>query len=219
MATRLTNWRWWRLHRSEVAVASLYNAYISIYLMVYSLHHNVLPTLQSIPSRTDGLLYLPIFTNLLQTPCKKRVTYLNQDNKSHRLLPVLTQPQWDQCIITFTTINWQKSNSTLTIQVNQIVNWLLLGLFQFVNSRLMSDNMRFLFSTESFHFIGGSNSLWPSDAIWLHRYYSTLVQAMAWCIQTPSHCLSQCWLIVNKIQTLLQLSPLCQQRLSLEMKF
>ena len=31
--------------------------YLSIYLMVYSLHHNVLPTLQSIPLMTNGPLY------------------------------------------------------------------------------------------------------------------------------------------------------------------
>ena len=30
--------------------------YLSIYLMVYSLHHNVLPTLQPIPSMTNGPL-------------------------------------------------------------------------------------------------------------------------------------------------------------------
>ena len=31
--------------------------YLSIYLMVYSLHHNVLPTLQSIPLMTNGSLH------------------------------------------------------------------------------------------------------------------------------------------------------------------
>ena len=31
--------------------------YLSIYLWVYSLHHNVLPTLQSIPLMTNGPLY------------------------------------------------------------------------------------------------------------------------------------------------------------------
>ena len=32
------------------------NVYLFIYLMVYSLHHNVLPTLQSIPLMTNGPL-------------------------------------------------------------------------------------------------------------------------------------------------------------------
>ena len=31
--------------------------YLSIYLVVYSLHHNVLPTLQSVPLMTNGPLY------------------------------------------------------------------------------------------------------------------------------------------------------------------
>ena len=34
-----------------------YDYYLSIYLRVYSLHHNVLPTLQSIPLMTNGPLY------------------------------------------------------------------------------------------------------------------------------------------------------------------
>ena len=38
------------------------------------------------------------------------------------------------------------------------------------------------------------DSLWPSDAIWHRRYWSTLVQVMA-----PSHYLNQYWLSVNKV--------------------
>ena len=35
-------------------------------------------------------------------------------------------------------------------------------------------------------------SLWPNDAIWRHRYGSTLAQVMAWCRQAaPSHYLNQ----------------------------
>ena len=43
----------------------------------------------------------------------------------------------------------------------------------------------------------GLNSLWPSDAIWWHRSWSTLVQVMACCLTAPSHYLNQCWLIVK----------------------
>ena len=34
------------------------------------------------------------------------------------------------------------------------------------------------------------NSLWPRDAIWLHRLGSPLVQVMACCLTTPSHYLN-----------------------------
>ena len=44
------------------------------------------------------------------------------------------------------------------------------------------------------------NSLWPSDAIWRHRSWSTLTQVMACCLVTPSHYLNQCWLIVSADQ-------------------
>ena len=44
------------------------------------------------------------------------------------------------------------------------------------------------------------NSLWPSDAIWLQRSRSTLVQVMACCLTAPSHYLNQCWLIITKAQ-------------------
>ena len=44
------------------------------------------------------------------------------------------------------------------------------------------------------------NSLRPSGAIWQHRSGSTLAQVMACCLMAPSHYLSQCWLIINKVQ-------------------
>ena len=44
------------------------------------------------------------------------------------------------------------------------------------------------------------NSLWPSDALWRHRYWSTLAQVMACCLTAPSHYLNQCWLIVSTDQ-------------------
>ena len=43
------------------------------------------------------------------------------------------------------------------------------------------------------------NSLWPSDAIWCHRTWATLIQVMAWCLTAPSHYLNQCWLIINEV--------------------
>ena len=44
------------------------------------------------------------------------------------------------------------------------------------------------------------NSLWPSDAIWPYRYWSTLAQVMACCLMAPSHYLNQCRLIISNIQ-------------------
>ena len=43
------------------------------------------------------------------------------------------------------------------------------------------------------------NSIWPSDAIWHHRAWSTLVQVMACCLTAPSHYLNQCWLIISEV--------------------
>ena len=37
------------------------------------------------------------------------------------------------------------------------------------------------------------SSLWPSDAIWQQRCWSTVIQAMAWCPRAPSHYLNKCW--------------------------
>ena len=45
-----------------------------------------------------------------------------------------------------------------------------------------------------------TKSLWPSDAIWWHRYGSTLAHVMACCLTAPSHYLNQCWPIVNMVQ-------------------
>ena len=44
------------------------------------------------------------------------------------------------------------------------------------------------------------NSLWPSDAIWRQRSWSTLAQVMACCLTAPSHFLNQCWLIISEAQ-------------------
>ena len=43
-----------------------------------------------------------------------------------------------------------------------------------------------------------SNSLWPSDIIWMHRTGAKWVQLMACCLMAPSHYLDQYWLI-NKV--------------------
>ena len=42
------------------------------------------------------------------------------------------------------------------------------------------------------------NSLGSSDAIWRWRFWSTLVQVMAWCLMAPSNYLNRCWLVINK---------------------
>ena len=39
-------------------------------------------------------------------------------------------------------------------------------------------------------FVSLINSLWPSDAIWQHRFGSTLIQVMACCRMVPSHYLT-----------------------------
>ena len=44
------------------------------------------------------------------------------------------------------------------------------------------------------------NPLWPSDAIWRHRYWSTLAQVMACCLTAPSLYLNQCWLTISTDQ-------------------
>ena len=43
------------------------------------------------------------------------------------------------------------------------------------------------------------NTLWPSDAIWRWRSWSTLVQVMTCCLTAPSHYLNQIWLIIRKV--------------------
>ena len=44
------------------------------------------------------------------------------------------------------------------------------------------------------------NSLGPSDAKWRQISGSTLARVMACCLTAPSHYLSQCWLIISKVQ-------------------
>ena len=53
------------------------------------------------------------------------------------------------------------------------------------------------------------NSLWPNDAIWSYRSWSTL----ACCLMAPSHCLNQCWLIINVILWYLHLRAMSQEML------
>ena len=43
------------------------------------------------------------------------------------------------------------------------------------------------------------NLLWPSDAIWLHRTWSTLDQVMACCLVAPRHYLVQFWQIISEV--------------------
>ena len=43
------------------------------------------------------------------------------------------------------------------------------------------------------------NSLWPSEAIWLHKTWSTLVQVMACYLKASSHYLSKYWQTVHVV--------------------
>ena len=47
-----------------------------------------------------------------------------------------------------------------------------------------------------------TNTLWPSDAIWRHRFGSALAQEMACCHQATSHYLNQCWHIISKVHAI-----------------
>ena len=42
------------------------------------------------------------------------------------------------------------------------------------------------------------NSLWPSDAIWRQRSWSSLVQVMTCCLTAPSHYLNQYWRYITE---------------------
>ena len=42
--------------------------------------------------------------------------------------------------------------------------------------------------------------LWPRNTMWQHRSGATLAQVMACCLTAPSHYLTQCWLIISKVQ-------------------
>ena len=43
------------------------------------------------------------------------------------------------------------------------------------------------------------NSLCPCDAIWRHRFWSTLAQVMAWCLTASGHYSNQCWLVISQV--------------------
>ena len=42
------------------------------------------------------------------------------------------------------------------------------------------------------------NTLWPSEAIWCHRTWSTLVQVIVCRLTVPRHYLDQSWLIISE---------------------
>ena len=67
------------------------------------------------------------------------------------------------------------------------------------------------------------NSLWPSDAIWHQRSWSTLVQVMAYCLTAPSHqrswsTLAQLnqWFVAWQRQAITGTNVLYHQRCSVE---
>ena len=41
--------------------------------------------------------------------------------------------------------------------------------------------------------------MWPSIAMWRYGSRSTLAQAMAFCLMTPSHYMNQCWLHISEV--------------------
>ena len=47
--------------------------------------------------------------------------------------------------------------------------------------------------------VGMLDSLCPSDAMWQHRFGSTLAQLMACCLKPPSNYLNQCWLLFSDV--------------------
>ena len=60
----------------------------------------------------------------------------------------------------------------------------------------MQDSHKIVIYLQCLHF-WVVNSLWPSEAIWHRRSWSTLVQVMACCLRPPIHYLNQCWLTIN----------------------
>ena len=60
------------------------------------------------------------------------------------------------------------------------------------------------------------NSLWLSDGMLQHRYWSTLAQVMACCLMAPSHYLNQCWLIMKGIWWCSHESPLDIHKINLK---
>ena len=49
-------------------------------------------------------------------------------------------------------------------------------------------------------YFGDVHSLWPSNTICQYTSGSTMAQVMACCLMAPSHYLTQCWLIIAKVQ-------------------
>ena len=43
------------------------------------------------------------------------------------------------------------------------------------------------------------NSLWPSDAIWRHRFSSLLAEVMACCLTASAQYQNQCWLLISEV--------------------
>ena len=47
--------------------------------------------------------------------------------------------------------------------------------------------------------LGLLNWFWPNDVIWRHRFGSTLVKVMAYCLTVPNHYMNTCWLVISGI--------------------
>ena len=69
-----------------------------------------------------------------------------------------------------------------------------------VSREWLETNLHYIMVVEWYFSLQRINSPWPSDAIRWHTSGSTLAQVMACCLLAPSHYLSQCWLIISKVQ-------------------
>ena len=78
---------------------------------------------------------------------------------------------------------------------NKVMNWINFIYIYILSTRYTSSRYGQWFDKIIKLFI----SLWPSDAIWHNKTWSTLVQVMARCLTARSHYLNQCWLIVSEV--------------------
>ena len=101
---------------------------------------------------------------------------------------------------TQTIIPWTKMVVTLQ-EIKQAISWMKNILI--MNLKVPSHYLNYRWPSYLTHKCVASpqwvNSLWPSDAIWHWRSWSTLVQVMACCLTAPSHYLNQCWLMISKV--------------------
>ena len=110
---------------------------------------------------------------------------------------------WNYSLIWFfADIQWKKCHKILTISCIYTTAYIHL----IIITLIFKTNLYRSLSNEVIWWsplIGASlniNSLWPSDAIWRHRSWSTLAQVMTCCLTAPSHYLNHCWLVISKVK-------------------